>query len=175
MSLSEVVSGVLEPVFDLMPRIHPKPASNRVLVVDTAWSKPKVVRNRPVLYVPALSVVEEWDAVDVPLDLGSQALRTADGVAVVVNASVIVEFRQPLVTRAYCTHEDVETYVGILSRQAVQAAITGHNLSHILDCGEDIAGDLAHASLDEAGIVLHSLVFEEFTTADTIRLIGMER
>lgn len=175
MSLSEVISGVLEPVFDLMPRIHPKPASNRSLVVDTAWSKPKEVKDRPVLYVPAISVVEEWDAVDVPLDLGSQSLRTADGVPVVVNASVVIEYENPLLTRQYCTHEDVETYVGVLSRQAVQATITGHNLNHLLDCGEDIATNLAYVSLTEAGIVLHRLVFEEFTTAETLRLIGMER
>lgn len=174
MSLSEVISGVLEPVFDLFPRIHTKPASNRVLVVDTAWSSPKLVEDRPVLYVPALSVVEEWDAVNVPLDLGSQSLRTADGVSVVVNASVVVQF-SPLETRIHCTHDDAETYVGILSRQAVQSAITGHNLNHLLDCGEDIAAELAYASLDSAGIILHQIIFEEFTTAETLRLIGMER
>jgi len=35
MSLSEIVASVLEPLFDLLPRINPRPAANERGVVES--------------------------------------------------------------------------------------------------------------------------------------------
>ena len=71
MSLSELISGVLQPVFDLMPQVHARPASNEVAVIDSLWSDPKAFRG-PRLYIPALSHIEVYPTCEIPIAKGRQ-------------------------------------------------------------------------------------------------------
>lgn len=174
MSLSEVISGIIEPVFDLLPRIHHRAASNQVLVVDGVWGQPEVCERLPVLYVPALTHVEIWPTASVPLDLGLQTLRCADGVTFAINASVMVKVTDPIEVRKNVDHADWETFAAMLCRQSVQCVVTGHNYDYLYDRGEEIAGDIAYATLSHFHIELQQLVFEDFTPAKAYRIMNNE-
>ena len=57
MSLSELISSVAQPLLDLLPQVHARPASNEWGVKDSLWGKPRTFRG-PLLHIPAITHVD---------------------------------------------------------------------------------------------------------------------
>ncbi len=171
MTLAELFSSILQPVFDLVPRISPRPKATEWCLVDR-WFRPIKVTDHPVLYVPATTHVEYYPCRDHPIDAGLQSLTTADGFSVCVNATVVVEVGDPCELRDTVDFDSWEELVAMRVRGIVTGIVSGHNWSMVLDQGEEICFGDCESDLVRIGVDLKRLVFEDLTVARPIRLLS---
>jgi len=169
-ALSELLASALEPIFDLMPRVSPRPQGNEHLVVDGPIMGIRLSR-MPVLHVPALTHTSYLPATQVPVDLGLQSLMTADGKQVTVNGTAIISICDPC--RLYrVAGEDWIELAAQLVRGDLQGVVSGHNLSDSVERGRDLIYCDAGSSLFEIGIELIDIVLEDFTTSLPLRILS---
>ena len=168
MSLSELVSGILQPVFDLMPQVHARPASNEWGVADS-WLGGVRTFSGPLLHVPATTHVEIYPRCEVPIDTGLQTLTTADSKTVAVNATTILSVSDPILLRSIAGSEWQE-YASMRIRGIVCEIIAGHKWSQsIHQAAEFIAFD-ASSELLECGIEVHQVVLEDASETIPLRI-----
>lgn len=170
MSLSEVIASIVQPLFDLLPQIHERPASNEWLVVDR-WFGGVSITKRPVLHIPAFTHCEVYPKAEMPIDTGLQTLTTADRKTVSVNATVILRIEDPTHLRGFTSHSDWEVWAAMRVRGCVQEVVTGHNWEHVLERGESFIEELVYSELHAFGIETERLVLEDITEAIPIRLL----
>ena len=168
MSLSELISSVAQPLLDLLPQVHARPASNEWGVVDSVWSKPKTFRG-PLLHVPAITHVELYPSHEVPLDTGLQTLTSFCGKAVAVNATTILQVVDPVLLRSVAG-VDWQEYCCMRIRGIVCEVIAGHKWSQSLNQAAEFIEFDSAADLAEVGIVVHQVVLEDMSETFPVRL-----
>ena len=168
MSLSELISGVLQPVFDLMPQVHSRPASNELAVIDSLWSDPKTFRG-PRLYIPALTHIQVFPACEMPIDTGLQTLTSVDGKTVAVNATTILTVIDAVKLREIAG-EEWDEYCSMRIRGIVCDIVTNHKWSQSLRQAAEFIEFDAAADLHEVGIVVHQVVLEDCSETIPLRL-----
>ncbi len=168
MSLSELISSVAQPLLDLLPQVHARPASNEWGVVDSIWGQPRTFRG-PLLHIPALTHVEVYPSCEIPIDTGLQSLTSVDGKTVAVNATTILSVRDPILLRSIAG-EDWQEYAAMRVRGIVCEIITGHKWSQsIHQASEFIAFDAAD-ELQYFGIEVHQVLLEDCTETIPLRI-----
>ena len=161
MSLFELLSGFLQPLFDLVPRLSRRPQSNEWLVIDS-WLKGPRTSVLPVLHCPSLTPVQYFPKCEVPIDCGLQRMTTADGSPVGVNATCRVVVIDPLVVREK-VGEDWEEAAAMIVRSVVCDLVSSHNLSHLFELMADGAGwEEVNDDLQYIGCELGALCIEDF-------------
>lgn len=138
MNLLDLFATFLQPIFDLVPRIARRPASNEWMIVDS-WLRGVNVRKRPRLHCPALTHVEYFPACEVPIDCGIQRITTADGLSVVVNATCRIVIDDPVVCREKVS-EEYEEAAGMIVRSHICDIVSGHNWSYLPDLNIEKVG-----------------------------------
>lgn len=169
MSLSELLSNILQPFFDLLPRIEQRPSMTEWLVTDR-WFGGHAIASGPVLFVPSLTHVERYPKAEHPIDVGFQSLTTADDNLVTVNATAIVVISDPLSLRQTVDYESWESWVAMMVRRSVTEVISGHNFSHTIEHGEEMVHSLCESTLEYAGVELVQVVLEDLTKTRPMRL-----
>ena len=168
MSLSELISGVLQPLFDLMPQVHARPASNEYAVIDSLWSDPKEFRG-PRLYIPALSHIEVYPAHEVTIDTGLQTLTSFDGKTVAVNATTILKVYNPILLRSVAGTE-WEEYCSMRIRGIVCDIITSHKWRQSLNQAAEFIEFDSAADLTEVGVEVQQVLLEDCSETIPVRL-----
>jgi regulator of protease activity HflC (stomatin/prohibitin superfamily) len=160
MSLFDLISGLLEPFFDLVPRIAHRPASNEVMVVDRWLGTVKTQKN-PRLYVPALTHIEYYPTHSNPIDCGIQRLTTVDGKSVAVNATCVYRISDPVLLRDVYG-SDHEQLIAQAVRSLVCEYVTDHNFSYLPDIldSDQIWNEIVE-HLDYAGVELVEFMVED--------------
>ena len=171
MSLSEVIAGVVQPLFDLMPQIHHRPASNEWGVVDS-WLRTPRLFSGPMLHVPAVTHIEIYPRTENTIDTGLQSLTTADGKTVAVNATAIVRVVDPLQLREVSNVDGWPEWVAMNIRSCVQDIVSGHGWEYTLRRGAEFVEADAYHPLGCAGIELLQLVLEDATESIPVRLLS---
>tara|TARA_Y100000361_G_C11065164_1_gene292601 strand:- start:12 stop:539 length:528 start_codon:yes stop_codon:yes gene_type:complete len=171
MSLSELISGALQPVLDLLPQVHARPASNEWGVADS-WLGGVKTFSGPYLHIPATTHCELYPKCEVPVDTGLQTLTTADRKTVAVNATAIIRITDPVYLRSSVAEDSWEEWLAMRVRGCVQEVVTGHNWSYTLDKGESFIEELAYSELHSFGIELERLVLEDITECIPLRLLN---
>ena len=171
MGISELISGFLQPVFDLLPRMSARPADNEWGIVDSWFSGVRQFSG-PVLHVPVVTHVEYIPKCEIPIDTGLQTLTTADRKTVAVNATAIVRVVDPVFLRANVEVDRWEEWAAMRVRGCVQEVVTGHNWSYVLDKGENFIEELAYGELYAFGIELERLVLEDICETFSLRLMN---
>lgn len=138
MNLLDLFATFLQPIFDLIPRIARRPASNEWMIVDS-WLRGVNVRTRPRLHCPALTHVEYFPACEIPIDCGIQRITTADGLSVVVNATCRIVIDDPVVCREKVS-EEYEEAAGMIVRSHICDIVSGHNWSYLPDLNIEKVG-----------------------------------
>jgi hypothetical protein len=153
MSFLDLLATFLQPIFDLVPRIARRPASNEFMVVDS-WIKGVRLTKRPRLHCPALTHVEYIPSSEIPIDCGIQRITTADGVAVVVNATCRILIEDAILCRQKVSDEYEEASAMIV-RSHICDLISGHNFSYLPDLSiEEVGATDIEQDLLEMGISL---------------------
>jgi len=168
MSLSEVLSGVLQPLLDLIPQISPRPASNEFGVIDDLWGKPRLFRG-PRPYVPALTHIEYYPSCEIPIDTGLQSLTSVDGKTVSVNATTILSVRDPVLLRSIAG-EEWEEYCSMRIRGIVCEIITGHKWRQSLNQAAEFIEFDSAADLSEVGVEVQQVLLEDCSETIPVRL-----
>ena len=171
MSLSELISSVAQPLLDLLPQVHSRPASNEWGVRDSLWGKPKTFRG-PLLHIPAITHVEIYNSTEFTIDTGLQSLTTADGKTVAVNATAIVKVSDPLLLRTVTSYDGWAEWAAMNIRACVQDTVTGHGWEYTLRRGAEFIEEDSYNPLLSAGIELIQLVLEDATESIPIRLLS---
>ena len=171
MSLSEVVASIIEPLFNLMPQIHHRPASNEWGVVDSWLREPRLFSG-PLLHIPAITHVEIYNNTEFTIDTGLQSLTTANGKTVAVNATAIVKVVDPLLLRTVTSYHGWAEWAAMNIRSCVQDTVTGHGWEYTLRRGAEFVEEDAYHPLSSAGIELIQLVLEDATESIPIRLLS---
>ena len=160
MSLFDLISGLLEPFFDLVPRIAHRPQSNEWMILDR-WFRPIVESKIPRIFIPAITHVEYIPKNEIPIDCGLQRVTTADDEPVAVNATAIIKIVNPILCRDKAA-EGYEEVTSLLIRGVVCDLIGGHNWSHLGELIEDGSYfDEVYHELEYYGIELVSLQVED--------------
>ncbi len=168
MSLSQLISSVAQPLLDLLPQVHARPASNEWGVVDSVWRAPRTFRG-PLLHIPALTHVEVYPSCEIPIDTGLQSLTSVDGKTVSVNATTILSVRDPILLRSIAG-EEWQEYCSMRIRGIVCEIISGHKWSQsVHQAAEFIAFD-ATDDLYECGIDVHQVLLEDCSEVIPLRL-----
>ncbi len=168
MSLSELISSVAQPLLDLLPQVHARPASNEWGVKDSLWGKPKTFRG-PLLHIPAVTHVEIYPSHDVPIDTGLQTLTSFCGKTVAVNATTILRVLDPILLRSVAGIEWHE-YASMRIRGIVCEVITGHKWSQSLNQAAEFIEFDSAADLYEVGIEVQQVVLEDCAESFPVRL-----
>ena len=168
MSLSELISSVAQPLLDLLPQIHARPASNEIAVIDSLWSDPKTFRG-PRLHIPALSHIEVYSASEIPIDTGLQSLTSVDGKTVAVNATTILKVRDPLLLRQIAGIE-WEEWASIKIRGIVCDIVTCHKWTQSLSQAAEFIEAESYEELWPCGLNVQVVVLEDATETIPLRL-----
>ena len=171
MSLSELISSAVQPILDLMPQVHARPASNQWAVADS-WLKGVSIFTGPYVHIPATTHIEIYPKCEIPIDTGLQTLTTADGKTVAINATAIVKIVDPIHMRGSVSEESWEEWLAMRVRGCVQEVVTGHNWAYVLDKGESFIEELAYGELYTFGIELERLVLEDICETFSLRLMN---
>jgi uncharacterized membrane protein YqiK len=170
-SISELISGVLQPMFDLLPRIEQRPAQHEWLIVEPWLGNVRSTR-RPVVFIPAFTHVERYPHGEYPLDTGFQSVVTADEKHVTANATAIISVDDPILLRQVTTFENWEEWASMIVRGAVKCVLSEHNMSHLSSDAEGMIYLECSDRLSHAGIHVEQLVLEDFTITRQFRLFG---
>ena len=168
MSLSELISSVAQPLLDLIPQIHARPASNEIAVIDSLWSDPKTFRG-PRLHIPALSHIELYPTSEIPIDTGLQSLTSVDGKTVAVNATTILKVRNPILLREIAGAE-WEEWSSMKIRGIVCDVITCHTWTHCLSQAAEFIEAESYEELWPCGLDVQVVVLEDATETIPLRL-----
>ena len=168
MSLSELISSVAQPLLDLLPQVHARPASNEWGVKDSLWGKPRTFRG-PLLHVPAITHVEIYPSHEVPIDTGLQTLTSFCGKTVAVNATTILRVFDPILLRSVAGIEWQE-YASMRIRGIVCEVVTGHKWSQSLNQAAEFIEFDSAADLHEVGIEVQQVVLEDCSETFPVRL-----
>lgn len=170
MTIGELLSQVLQPIFDLLPQVARRPLSNEQGVRDALGS----VRRFwwPQLHIPAVTHIEYWPKHIVSIDLGLQTLTTADGKSIAVNATAMVRVGDPIALREFASAETWEETVAMLVRGSLSDIVMGHNLSDVIDRGEELLESEVWEDLYTWGVTIRSVVLEDLTECWPIRVMG---
>ena len=168
MSLSELISSVAQPLLDLLPQVHARPASNEIAIIDSLWSYPKTFRG-PRLHIPALSHIEVYPASEVPIDTGLQSLTSVDGKTVAVNATTILKVRSPLLLREIAGPE-WEEWASMKIRGIVCDVVTCHKWNQSLSQAAEFIEAESYEELWPVGLDVQVVVLEDATECLPVRL-----
>ena len=171
MSLSELISGVLEPVFDLLPRFGRRPTTNEFGLRDSWFFGVKVFKG-PLLHIPIMTQVEYYSRVQYPLDTGLQSLTTVCGKSVTVNATAIITVTDPIVLRNTVDVDEWEPLVSMKIRSVVREVVSEYNWSHLMEAAREILESELWGELEILGIELNQVVLEDATEAFPVRLLS---
>ena len=138
MSLFDLLGSLLEPLFDLVPRLARRPASNEWMVVDSLLSGPRE-SERPALHIPAITPVDYLPKHQIPIDCGLQRVTTADGKSVAINATARIRIWEPILCRNEVA-EDWQEAAAMIIRSHVCEISSSHNWSHLQDLWLDGEG-----------------------------------
>ena len=164
MGISELVSSLLQPLFDLLPRISPRPASNEYAVVDS-WMFGVKEFTGPRVFVPVFTHVEYYPMADYPVDTGLQRLTTSCEKTVCVNATAIVTVVDPIQLRDRTAHENWEHWCSMIIRKHVRECATNSTWDEFLEDGDSTVYIEASDELLCAGVNLVQIVLEASTVA----------
>lgn len=168
MSLSELISSVAQPLLDLLPQVHSRPASNEWGVRDSLWGKPKTFRG-PLLHIPAITHVEIYPQHEVPIDTGLQTLTSFCGKTVAVNATTILKVVDPILLRSVAGIEWQE-YASMRIRGIVCEIISDHKWAQSLNQAAEFIEFDSAADLHEVGIEVQQVVLEDCSETFSVRL-----
>jgi len=168
MSLSELVSGVLQPLFDLMPQVHTRPATTEWGVADS-WLGGVRTFTSPLLHIPATTHVEIYPKCEVPIDTGLQTLTSFDGKTVAVNATTILKVYNPILLRSVAGIE-WEEYCSMRIRGIVCEIITGHKWRQSLNQAAEFIEFDSAADLSEVGVEVQQVLLEDCSETIPVRL-----
>ena len=168
MSLSELISSVAQPLLDLLPQIHARPASNEIAVIDSLWSDPRTFRG-PMLHIPALSHIEVYSASEIPIDTGLQSLTSVDGKTVAVNATTILRVRDPILLRTIAGTE-WEEWASMKIRGIVCDVVTCHKWTQSLAQAAEFIEAESYEELWPCGLNVQVVVLEDATETIPLRL-----
>ncbi len=171
MSLSELFSGVLQPLFDLLPQIHARPASNEWGVADPWIGEPRMFTG-PYIHIPASTHIEIYTKTEFTIDTGLQSLTTADGKTVSVNATAIIRVVDPLLLRTVSNYHGWAEWCAMHIRACVQDVITGHKWTQSVNQAAEFIEEDSYHPLASAGVELIQLVLEDATECIPIRLLS---
>jgi len=159
MSIFELLASLLEPFFDLVPRLAHRPQSNEVMVVDGLFGVR--TRKRARVFIPAFCHINYYPTSSQPVDCGLQRLTTADGVSVAVNATAVYTIGDPVLMRSVFG-DDYHELVAMSLRSYVCEYVSGHNFTYL---GEVLDSDgiwnESAAELSESGIDLVAFMVED--------------
>ena len=168
MSLSELISSVAQPLLDLLPQIHARPASNEIAVIDSLWGYPKTFRG-PRLHIPALSHIEVYPASEIPIDTGLQSLTSVDGKTVAVNATTILKVRNPILLREIAGPE-WEEWASMKIRGIVCDVVTCHKWTQSLSQAAEFIEAESYEELWPCGLDVQVVVLEDASETIPLRL-----
>lgn len=171
MVLSELLASTLQPIFDLLPRVSARPASNEWGVCDT-WLQGVKHFTKPILYMPVTAHIEYWPKCEVPIDTGLQTLTTVDSKTVSVNATLIIKIEDPITLRSVADFEGHQEWIAMKVRSIVQDVISGHKWRYSLDRASEFIEKEADEQLLFAGIEVIQLVLEDSTEVIPIRILN---
>ena len=171
MSLSELMTSVLQPIFDLLPRLSQRPASNEWGIRDS-WLNGVRHFDGPLFHVPVTTHAEYWPRCEIPIDTGLQTLTTADAKTVSVNATLIIRIDDPVVLRSVCEFEGYQEWIAMKVRGIVQDVICGHNWRDSLQRAAELIEDESASQLMYAGIEVLQLVLEDATEVIPLRILN---
>lgn len=160
MSLLDLLSSFLQPIFDLVPRIARRPTSYEWMIVDS-WIKGVRLSKSPRLHCPALTHVEYIPSCEIPIDCGIQRITTADNFSVVVNATCRIVIEDPILCRDRVADEWEEASA-MIARSHVCDIISGHNWSHLPDlCVDRVVSEQINQDLAAIGICISVFKVED--------------
>lgn len=112
---------------------------------------------------PAITHIEYWPGQEllVSIDLGMQTLTTADGHSIAVNATAMVRVGNPIKFRDFASAETWEETTAMLVRGALSDIAMGHNLSDVIERGEELLEMQVWNELHDWGISIRSIVLED--------------
>jgi hypothetical protein len=170
MSLLDLFSSFLQPIFDLVPRIARRPTSYEWMIVDS-WLAGVRLRDKPRLHCPALTHIEYLPACEIPIDCGIQRITTADGVSVIVNATCRIIIEDPILCREKVA-EEWEEASAMIARSHVCDIISGHNWSHLPDlCIDKVGSEGMTEDLLHMGITLAVFKVEDLQKVTAIGVV----
>ena len=160
MSLLDLLSSFLQPIFDLVPRIARRPTSYEWMVVDS-WIKGVRLSESPRLHCPAVTHIEYMPACEIPIDCGIQRITTADNISVIVNATCRITIEDPILCRDKVS-EEWEEASAMIARSHVCDFVSGHNWSHLPNLSIDKVGiEQIEEDLAEMGIAISVFKVED--------------
>ena len=153
MSLFDLLANLVEPFFDLIPRLAHRPQSNEVMVIDSWHGRVRPSR-APRVFIPALNHIEYYPKHEIPTDCGIQRLTTVDGISVAVNATASYNIEDPVLLRDKFG-DNYEELTTLAIRGFVCEYVNDHNFTHLPEilCGNQIWNEIA-VELSYAGISL---------------------
>ena len=152
MSLLDLFATFLQPIFDLVPRVARRPASNEWMIVDGLIRGVRI-GYRPLLHCPAVCHVVYFPSCEIPIDCGIQRVTTADGCSIVINATCRIIIADPILARDK-VDEQYEEAAAMIARSHICDLASGHNFSHVIElvqesvCTEAISDDLAEMGME---------------------------
>ena len=152
MSLLDLLAAFLEPIFDLIPRIARRPASNEWMIVD-GWIRGVRIRYRPFLHFPIVTYVAYFPSCEIPIDCGIQRVTTADGKSIVINATCRVIIADAILARDK-VDEEYEEAASMIARSHLCDLASSHDFDDLVKlvqesvCISDISDDLAEMGLE---------------------------
>lgn len=172
MGLSDLISGVLRPLFDLIPRVYMRPASNEFMVVDGPISGPRLA-TWPQIIIPVIHHCEYYSAASFAIDCGLQSCTTADGKRVAVNGTMILTIEDPIALRESASQDDYEAVLSAKARAAIIREVEGLSLAYFREKGsQHLQKDLEADLLYWHGIRLERFVVEDLAECRNLRLFG---
>ena len=170
----DLISDLLKPFADMLPRVAHRPTSTEFCVVDSVVRGPYVTK-WPTLHSPAFTHIEYYQRTPFPIDLEVQTLRTADGSEVTINASIMVQVYDPLRLRSSLGYEEYVGNIAMTARSCIQDFISGHNYRHgqeSIDLLENLLWGAIVETSDE-GCQLISLCIEDSARTSSMRFYGI--
>jgi hypothetical protein len=172
--LSELISSIVQPLFDLLPRITARPATNEYAVVDS-WFFGVKEFTAPRIFLPVMTHIEYYPKAEHPIDTGLQSLTTSCGKSVCVNATAIVKVVDPILLRERVASDSWEHWVSMIIRKHVRAcAISSDGWAEFVESGDQSVEWEVQEELLYAGVELSQIVLEDSTEAFPVRILQSE-
>lgn len=164
----DLIASILQPVFDLVPRVYKRPATTEWCVVDGWRSRPKVV-SRPVVACPMFCHVEYYPRTPFPVDLEVQTLYAGDD-ELTINASLMVQIEDPIALRSSLGDEYVSC-LSMVARSAIeQYVVENEEWPTSAELSDIIAQAVVSSSL--SGATLKQFCIEDCAKTRSFRFYG---
>ena len=173
MNLLDILGEFLRIFVDLIPRIHPRPASNQTAIIDAWWYGVQVCK-RPVFYVPIMDVAETWDTPnEIVCNPDIQAVSTKDGKTLSVNAAIFFRIDDVIALRSHWGDEYLENIANI-TRAAIADWHRGRSAADCMSIDCDSVTDGLVGDFRKGGCKVHRVTIDERCHTKTLRLIGVK-